>query len=174
MEKRLSKYIETTRFLEAKYEGKQWVLNRYIDELAKVKHELAEKEKKVNKLQSYHASSYILERIFNVTTDDHDSEKNKKGIGSEYHQVPPPLENNYTFYDDKKVVKAINIVDQFPDNIDVIYSKSDDITDSEVVGKVVESVLKADSTKTDQSKSHDENEENFHKTYLKNSKSEKM
>ncbi|MFS7963447.1 hypothetical protein Hanom_Chr08g00738191 [Helianthus anomalus] len=90
MERRLSKYIETTRFLEANYENKQWVLNEYIDELANVKLELAKKEKKVNKIQSYHASSYILilERIFNVTPDDYDSEKNS---GSEFHQVPPPL-----------------------------------------------------------------------------------
>ncbi|MFS8021614.1 hypothetical protein Hanom_Chr16g01429501 [Helianthus anomalus] len=124
------------------------VLNQYIDELAEVKRELAEKEKKVNKLQSYHASSYILERIFNITLDDHDFDKNKKGIGSEYHQVPPPLENNYTFYDDEKVEKA-------------------------VVGKLVKSVLKKDSTEIDKSESHDEDEESFHKKYLNNSKSKK-
>ncbi|MFS7912487.1 hypothetical protein Hanom_Chr02g00130521 [Helianthus anomalus] len=156
MEKRLSKYIETTRFLEANYEGKQQVSNQFIDELAEVKRELVEKEKKFNKLQSYHVSSYILEHIFNITPNDHDSEKNKKGTGSEFHQVPPPLENNYTFYDDEKVAKTINIVDQLPDNIDVTYSKSDDIGDSEVVCKVVESLLKDDSTKTDKSESHDE------------------
>ncbi|MFS7986994.1 hypothetical protein Hanom_Chr11g01016801 [Helianthus anomalus] len=43
LEGRLSIYIETTRFIEAKYKGKQLVLNQYIDELAEVKHELAEK-----------------------------------------------------------------------------------------------------------------------------------
>ncbi|MFS7998145.1 hypothetical protein Hanom_Chr12g01150271 [Helianthus anomalus] len=103
----LSKCLETTRLIEAKYKGKQEVLNQYIDEIPKLKQELAEKEKFVNKLQSYHASSYILERIFNITPDDKDSEKkNKKGIGSEYHQVPPPLENNYTFYDYQEVAKV--------------------------------------------------------------------
>ncbi|MFS7969420.1 hypothetical protein Hanom_Chr09g00808991 [Helianthus anomalus] len=76
---RVSKYSETTKFLEAKYKGKQLVLNQYIDEVAELKRELAEKEKKNIKLQSYHASSYILERIFNITQDDNDSEKNKKG-----------------------------------------------------------------------------------------------
>ncbi|MFS7936696.1 hypothetical protein Hanom_Chr05g00418841 [Helianthus anomalus] len=39
--------------------------------------------KKNNKLHSCHASSYILEQIFNIKPDDNDSEKNKKGISSE-------------------------------------------------------------------------------------------
>ncbi|XP_035835782.1 uncharacterized protein LOC118484014 [Helianthus annuus] len=74
---------KTTKCLEARYEGKQMVLNQYIDDVAKLKQELADKEKLVNKLQSYHASSYILEHIFNITPDGKESEKNKKGIGSE-------------------------------------------------------------------------------------------
>ncbi|MFS7969417.1 hypothetical protein Hanom_Chr09g00808961 [Helianthus anomalus] len=94
----------------------------YIDEVVELKRELAEKEKKNNKLQSYHASSYILKRIFNITPDDNDSEKNKKGICSEYHQIPPPLEKKYTLCDDENVAKAINMVDQLPENIDVTYS----------------------------------------------------
>ncbi|MFS7900217.1 hypothetical protein Hanom_Chr03g00207781 [Helianthus anomalus] len=77
----------------------------------------------VNKLQSYHASSYILERSFNITPDGKESEKNKKGIGSEYHQVPLPLEDNYTFYDGEKVKKTINMVDQLshPDVCGSVY-----------------------------------------------------
>ncbi|MFS7919985.1 hypothetical protein Hanom_Chr03g00219011 [Helianthus anomalus] len=71
-----------------------------------------------------------------------DSERNKKGIGSEYHQVPPPFEKKFTFYDDEKVKNAFNMVYQLSDNIDVTYSKSNDIGDSEVVGRVVESVLR--------------------------------
>ncbi|MFS8024217.1 hypothetical protein Hanom_Chr16g01460631 [Helianthus anomalus] len=141
LEEKVLTYSETTKFVEAKYKGKQLVLNQYIDEVADLKRELAEKEKKNNKHQSYHASSYILVHIFNITPDDNDSEKNKKGIGSEYHQVPPPLEKNYTFYDDEMVAKAMNMVDQLPKNIDVTYTKSDD-SESEVVSKVVESVLK--------------------------------
>ncbi|KAJ0912571.1 hypothetical protein HanRHA438_Chr06g0275821 [Helianthus annuus] len=66
------------------------------------------------------------------------------------------------------------MVDQLPDNIDVTYTKSDDISDSEVVGKVVESVLAEESTKTDKSESQDENKESFHDSYLKHSKSEKV
>ncbi|MFS8023506.1 hypothetical protein Hanom_Chr16g01452241 [Helianthus anomalus] len=76
IERRLSKYIETTRFLKAK----QRVLNQYIHELAEVKRELTEKEKKVNKHQSYHASLYILERIFYITPDDNNSERTKRAL----------------------------------------------------------------------------------------------
>ncbi|KAJ0462738.1 hypothetical protein HanRHA438_Chr14g0630361 [Helianthus annuus] len=65
------------------------------------------------------------------------------------------------------------MVDQLPDNIDIPYSKSDDSHDSEVVGKVVESVLKEESVDTGKSESHDEDEGNLHDGYLKNTKSEK-
>ncbi|KAJ0694889.1 hypothetical protein HanPI659440_Chr15g0613961 [Helianthus annuus] len=123
----------------------------------------------VTKLQSYHSSSYILERIFNITPDDKDSEKNKKGIGSEY-QVPPPLRGNYMFCDEERVAKGLNMVDQLPENLDVTYTKSDDADDSEVVSKVVENVLRDDFTKNGKSESQDENEGSFHETYLKNSK----
>ncbi|KAJ0618477.1 putative transcription factor interactor and regulator CCHC(Zn) family [Helianthus annuus] len=173
LDDRLCACQRNTKFHEARFEDKQRVLNQYIDDVAKLKQELADKEKLVNKLQSYHSSSYILERIFNITPDEKESEKNKKGIGSEYHQVPPPLENNYTFYDGEKVEKVINMVDQLPDNIDVTYTKSDDISDSEVVGKVVESVFKEESVDTGKTESQDANEGNFHDRYLKNTKSEK-
>ncbi|KAJ0919933.1 hypothetical protein HanRHA438_Chr05g0235301 [Helianthus annuus] len=65
------------------------------------------------------------------------------------------------------------MVDQLPGNIDVTYSKSDDFSDSEVVSKVVESVLKEESVETGKSESQDGNEGSFHEEYLKNSKSEK-
>ncbi|KAJ0929621.1 putative transcription factor interactor and regulator CCHC(Zn) family [Helianthus annuus] len=173
LDDRLCACQRNTKFLEARFEDKQRVLNQYIDDVAKLKQELADKEKLVNKLQSYHSSSYILERIFNITPDEKASEKNKKGIGSEYHQVPPPLENNYTFYDGEKVEKVINMVDQLPDNIDVTYTKSDDISDLEVVGKVVESIFKEESVDTGKTESQDENEGNFHDGYLKITKSKK-
>ncbi|KAJ0796157.1 hypothetical protein HanPI659440_Chr04g0158921 [Helianthus annuus] len=97
--------------------------------------------------------------------------ENKKDIGSEFHQVPPP--EKFTFYDEEKVEKAFNMVDQLPDDIDITYSKSDDSHDSEVVGKVVESVLKEESVDTGKSESQDEDEGNLHDGYLKNIKSEK-
>ncbi|MFS7976768.1 hypothetical protein Hanom_Chr10g00896281 [Helianthus anomalus] len=43
LEERVSKYAKTTKFLEGKYKGKQLVSNQYIDEVAKLKRELAEK-----------------------------------------------------------------------------------------------------------------------------------
>ncbi|MFS7911808.1 hypothetical protein Hanom_Chr02g00122421 [Helianthus anomalus] len=150
MDGRLSKCLETTKLVEAKYKGKQLVLNQYIDKVAELKRELAEKEMTVNKLQSYHASSYILERTFNITPDEKILKRTKR------------------------VAKAMNMVDQLPDNIDATYSKSDDLGDSEVLGKVVESVLNEnDSTNNGKSESQIEDEESFHKNYLKNSKSEK-
>ncbi|MFS7995282.1 hypothetical protein Hanom_Chr12g01116161 [Helianthus anomalus] len=81
------------------------------------------------------------------------------------------LRKKFTFYDDEKVAKAFDIVDQLPENIDVTYSKSDDAGDSEVVTKVVESVLKEESTKNENSESQVEDVESFHKNYQKNSKS---
>ncbi|KAJ0560275.1 hypothetical protein HanHA300_Chr06g0209641 [Helianthus annuus] len=153
------------------YEIKQDVVNSYIEDVAKLKRQIVDLEQDNNKLKSYHTSSYVLERIFNIKPNGKDSELNKKGIGSEFHQVPPP--EKFAFYDDEKVEKAFNMVDQFPDNIDVTYSKSDDSSDLEVVGKVVESVLKEESVDTGNSESQDKNEGNFHDGYLKNTKSEK-
>ncbi|MFS7986636.1 hypothetical protein Hanom_Chr11g01012651 [Helianthus anomalus] len=53
------------------------------------------------------------------------------------------------------------------------YTKSDDAGDSEVVSKVVENVLRDDSTENGKSESQNEDEEIFQKNYLKNSKFEK-
>ncbi|MFS7919880.1 hypothetical protein Hanom_Chr03g00217821 [Helianthus anomalus] len=36
LQDKVSKYSETTRFLEAIYKGKQLVLNQYIDEVAEL------------------------------------------------------------------------------------------------------------------------------------------
>ncbi|KAJ0902935.1 putative transcription factor interactor and regulator CCHC(Zn) family [Helianthus annuus] len=168
---RLRYCSETTDMLKRQHEIKQQVVNSYIEDVAKLRRQIADLEQDNNKLKSYHASSYVLERIFNIKPGGDDSEKNKKGIGSEFHQVPPP--EKFAFYDDEKVEKAFNMVDQLPDNIDVTYTKSDDSNDSEVVGKVVESVLKEESVETGKSESQDENEGSFHDEYLKNSKSEK-
>ncbi|KAJ0480467.1 putative transcription factor interactor and regulator CCHC(Zn) family [Helianthus annuus] len=153
------------------YSIKQDVVNSYIEDVAKLKRQIADLEQDNNKLKSYHVSSYVLERIFNIKPGDDESEQNKKGIGSEFHQVPPP--EKFAFYDEEKVEKAFNMVDQFPDNIDITYSKSDDSYDSEVVGKVVESVLKEESVDTGKSESQDEDEGNLHDGNLKNTKSEK-
>ncbi|KAJ0652898.1 putative transcription factor interactor and regulator CCHC(Zn) family [Helianthus annuus] len=157
---------------ERKFKEKQIELNKCVDEIASLKQVLAEKEKIVTKLQSYHNSSYILERIFNITPDNKDTDNCKKGIGSEFHQVPPPLRNNYTFYDEEKVAKGLNITEQLPESIDVTYTKSDDADDSEVVSKVVDSVLKDESAKG-KSESQYEDEGNLYDGYMKNTKSEK-
>ncbi|XP_035841293.1 golgin subfamily A member 6-like protein 6 [Helianthus annuus] len=93
---------ETSDTLKRQYSVKQQVVNSYIEDVAKLKRQIADFEQDNNKLHSYRASSYVLERIFNIKPGDDDSEKNKKGIGSEYHQVPPP--KKLAFYDDEKVL----------------------------------------------------------------------
>ncbi|KAJ0876109.1 putative transcription factor interactor and regulator CCHC(Zn) family [Helianthus annuus] len=168
---RMNYLSETTKEPKRMYSIKQDVVNSYIEDVAKLKRQIADLEQDNNKLKSYHVSSYVLERIFNIKPGDGESEQNKKGIGSEFHQVPPP--EKFAFYDEEKVEKAFNMVDQLPDNIDITYSKSDDSHDSEVVGKVVESVLKEESVDTGKSESQDEDEGNLHDKYLKNTKSEK-
>ncbi|KAJ0851059.1 putative transcription factor interactor and regulator CCHC(Zn) family [Helianthus annuus] len=168
---RMNYMSETTKELKRMYAIKQDVVNSYIEDVAKLKQQIVDLEQENNKLKSYHVSSYVLERIFNIKPGDGESEQNKKGIGSEFHQVPPP--EKFAFYDEEKVEKAFNMVDKLPDNIDITYSKSDDIHDSEVVGKVVESVLNEESVHTGKSESHDEDEGNLHDAYLKNTKSEK-
>ncbi|MFS7912935.1 hypothetical protein Hanom_Chr02g00135711 [Helianthus anomalus] len=60
------------------------------------------------------------------------------------------------FFDDEEVAKGLNMVDQLPENIDVTYTKSDDAGDSDVVSKVVENVLRDDSTNNGKSESQDE------------------
>ncbi|XP_035834149.1 centlein-like [Helianthus annuus] len=119
---RLKHCSEISNTLKRQYEIKQQVVNSYIEDVAKLKRKIADLEQDNNKLHSYHASSYVLERIFNIKPDDNDFEQNKKGIGSEYHLVPPPFEEKFTFYDDEKVEKSFNMVNQFPDNIDKIDS----------------------------------------------------
>ncbi|KAJ0458539.1 putative transcription factor interactor and regulator CCHC(Zn) family [Helianthus annuus] len=168
---RMNYLSETTKELKRMYAIKQDVVNSFIEDVAKLKRQIADLEQDNNKLKSYHVSSYVLERIFNIKPGDGESEQNKKGIGSEFHQVPPP--EKFAFYDEEKVEKAFNMVDQLPDNIDITYSKSDDSHDSEVVGKVVESVLKEESVDTGKSESQDEDEGNLHDAYLKNTNSEK-
>ncbi|MFS7905548.1 hypothetical protein Hanom_Chr01g00049001 [Helianthus anomalus] len=59
------------------------------------------------------------------------------------------------------------MVDQLPDNLDVTYTKSDDLDDSDVLGKVVESILREEYTKTDKSESQDENEGSFRESLIK-------
>ncbi|MFS7936037.1 putative transcription factor interactor and regulator CCHC(Zn) family [Helianthus anomalus] len=171
-DQRLSETLTTKELYERQFKEKQIELNKCVDEIANLKQVLAEKEKIVTKLQSYHNFSYILERIFNITPDDKDTNNCKKGIGSEFHQVPPPLRDNYTFCDEEKVAKGLNIADQLPESIDVTYTKSDDVDDSEMVCKVVDSDLKDESTKG-KSESQDEDEGNLFDGYLKDTKSEK-
>ncbi|XP_035843910.1 titin homolog [Helianthus annuus] len=72
---------EKTEVPITEYSIKQQVVNSYIEDVAKLKRQITDLEQDNNKLHSYHASSYVLERIFNLKSGDDDSEKNKKRIG---------------------------------------------------------------------------------------------
>ncbi|XP_022032799.1 gelsolin-related protein of 125 kDa-like [Helianthus annuus] len=85
VQSRLSQCSETSQTLKQQFEIKQQVVNSYIEEVVELKRKMADLEQDNNNLHSYHTSSYVLERIFNIKPDDKDSERNKKGIGSEYH-----------------------------------------------------------------------------------------
>ncbi|MFS7905945.1 hypothetical protein Hanom_Chr01g00053651 [Helianthus anomalus] len=72
-----------------------------------------------------------------------------------------------------KLKSVSNEVNQLSDDINVIYTKSD-VCESALVNDVVEKVFDGekqnDFTKNENSKSKFEDEESFHKNYLKNSK----
>ncbi|MFS7979220.1 hypothetical protein Hanom_Chr10g00924841 [Helianthus anomalus] len=141
---------------------------------------------------SYTSSSYILERIFQVLerifqvpAEKNESENKvvEKGKGSGYHQVPPPMMGKYCQRKFEEVEKALNIklksvsneVYQLPADINVTYTKSD-VSESELVNDVVEKVFdgekQKDFTTNENFESQFEDEESFHKSYLKNSKSD--
>ncbi|MFS7913260.1 hypothetical protein Hanom_Chr02g00139751 [Helianthus anomalus] len=63
---------KTSDTLKLQYEIEKQVLNSYIEEVAELKCKMADFEQENNKLHSYHTSSYVLERIFNLKPDDKD------------------------------------------------------------------------------------------------------
>ncbi|KAJ0623113.1 hypothetical protein HanIR_Chr01g0028201 [Helianthus annuus] len=123
---------------------------------------------------SYLSSSYILDCIFQVTTEENESEntvvRTDKKVG--YHQVPPSMMENYCHRKFERVEKALNIklksvsneVNQLPDDINVTYTKSD-VCESASVNDVVEKVFDGekqnDFTKNENSESKFEDEESF-------------
>ncbi|MFS7946392.1 hypothetical protein Hanom_Chr06g00535781 [Helianthus anomalus] len=146
------KDVDTKRILEATLKPKQEAINVYLDQIAMLKQVLAETERVVG---------------------------NGKRDG--YHQVPPPMMENYCRRKFEGVEMALNIklktvqnqIDQLPDCIDVTYRKSD-VCELELVNDVVEKVFdeenQTDSTKTNRSNSQIEDEESFTRIILKNFK----
>ncbi|MFS8021428.1 hypothetical protein Hanom_Chr16g01427281 [Helianthus anomalus] len=130
---------------------KEEQINQQLDEIAKLK--LQFEEAKIEN-----------ERInLKLTSEDVFSD----GTGVGYHQVPPPVLNNYS----KKKYGLVNDDDdenevKLPDSIDVTFNSSfgEDSVQSKVVKSVVEKVLKFDSDTT-------EDDECFLDKYIPKSKS---
>ncbi|MFS7961910.1 hypothetical protein Hanom_Chr08g00720511 [Helianthus anomalus] len=143
----------TIRILKGTMMYKQNATNEHFDTTALLKQELITKivtESVNKKLISYTTSSYVLDHIFQKPIKESESEEkiveNRKESG--YHQVLPRITESYCRKNFEGVKKALDInlksvqnqIDQLPDDIDVIYTKSD-VCESELVNDVVEKVF---------------------------------
>ncbi|MFS8018551.1 hypothetical protein Hanom_Chr15g01393411 [Helianthus anomalus] len=66
VQSRFSQCSETSQMLKQLYEIKQQVVNSYIEEVAELQCKMVDLEQDNKKLHSYHASSFVLECIFNI------------------------------------------------------------------------------------------------------------
>ncbi|MDV3153367.1 MAG: hypothetical protein Q8755_03260, partial [Candidatus Phytoplasma australasiaticum] len=82
---------------------KQNAINSYIQswedsetqlQVLKVEHEALRK-----RLESYSNSQYVLDHFIEYNQQNARNKRNRSGIG--YHQVPPPMNHNYTHLPDE-------------------------------------------------------------------------
>ncbi|KAJ0567524.1 putative transcription factor interactor and regulator CCHC(Zn) family [Helianthus annuus] len=151
---------------------KEELINQQLDEIAKLKLQFQEakieNERIQLKLNSYNSASFVLQHIVpkpigkNKTGGDVYSD----GTGVGYHQVPPPVLNNFS----KKKSWLVNDEEtnevKLSDTIDITFTSSsdEDSVQSEVVKSVVENVLKSESDTS-------EEDECFLDKYIPKSKS---
>ncbi|KAJ0458571.1 hypothetical protein HanRHA438_Chr15g0735231 [Helianthus annuus] len=136
---------------------KEELINQQLDEIAKLKLKFQEAEienERIQlKLKSYNSASFVLQHIVpkpigkNKAGEDVYSD----GTGVGFHQVPPPVLDNYS----KKQSGLVELEDdkevKLPDTIDVTFTSSDDDSvQTELVNSVVENVLKSDSDTTEE------------------------
>ncbi|KAJ0935828.1 hypothetical protein HanRHA438_Chr03g0123951 [Helianthus annuus] len=137
---------------------KEELINKQLDEIAKLKLKFQEAEienERIQlKLKSYNSASFVLQHIVpkpigkNKAGEDVFSDGN--GVG--YHQVPAPVLDNYS----KKQSGLVNLEDEnevkLPDTIDVTFTTSsdEDSVQTEVGKSVVENVLKPESDTTEE------------------------
>ncbi|MFS7937083.1 hypothetical protein Hanom_Chr05g00423351 [Helianthus anomalus] len=161
--KELTEKIEKDKSdVERVLQAKEKQINQKLDEIANLKLQFQEakiENERINlQLNSYNSASFVLQHIVpkpigkNKAGEDVYSD----GTGVGYHQVPPPVLNNFT----KKQSGLANEsetsektdAENFPEIIDVTFtSQSDeDSIQSEVVKNVVENVLKSDSDSTEE------------------------
>ncbi|XP_035834096.1 uveal autoantigen with coiled-coil domains and ankyrin repeats-like [Helianthus annuus] len=148
-------------------------INQQLDEIANLKLQFQEakiENERINlKLNSYSSTSFVLQHIVpkpigkNKAGEDVYSD----GTGVGYHQVPPPMLNNFS-----KTKSGLDNDDEtndvkLPETIDVTFTSSsdEDSVRSEVAKNVVENVLKSDSDSA-------EDEECFLNNYIPKSKSQ--
>ncbi|MFS7947284.1 hypothetical protein Hanom_Chr06g00546471 [Helianthus anomalus] len=158
-------------------QAKEKQINQLLDAIASLKLQLQEakiENERVNlKLTSYNSVSFVPTHIVpkpirkNKAGEDIYSD----GTGVGYHQVPPPMLNNFSKkksgLDNESETSEKTDIEKLPEIIDVTFtSQSDeDSVPSEVVKNVVEKVLKSDSDST-------EDEECFLNNYIPKPKSQ--
>ncbi|KAJ0751832.1 hypothetical protein HanPI659440_Chr09g0317381 [Helianthus annuus] len=137
---------------------KEELINQQLDEIAKLKLKFQEAEIESERIQlmlkSYNSASFVLQYIVpkpigkNKASEDVYSD----GTGVGFHQVPPPVLDNYP----KKQSGLVEIEEEnevkLPDSIDVTFSSSssDDSVKTEIVKSIAESVLMFDSAEDDE------------------------
>ncbi|MFS8007670.1 hypothetical protein Hanom_Chr14g01263801 [Helianthus anomalus] len=156
---------------------KERQINQELDEITNLKLQFQEaniENERINlKLNSYSSASFVLQHIVpkpigkNKAGEDVYSD----GMGVGYHQVPPPVLNNFSkkqsgLVSEDETNEKTNDV-KLPEKIDVTFTSSydEDSVQPEVVKNMVENVLKYDSDST-------EDEECFLNNYIPKSKSQ--
>ncbi|XP_035843327.1 uncharacterized protein LOC118490144 [Helianthus annuus] len=162
------KLILESRVLRVKEE----LINQQLDEIAKLKLQFEEakiENERINlKLSSYNSASFVLQHIvpkpIGKTKAGEDVYCDGTGVG--FHQVPPPVLNNFSKKQSGLVNDDIETNEiKLPESIDVTFSSSsssDDSVQTEIIKGMAESVLDSDST---------EDEECFLNNYIPKPKS---
>ncbi|MFS7911141.1 hypothetical protein Hanom_Chr02g00114541 [Helianthus anomalus] len=167
------------------FQEKEKQINNQLDEIVNLKLQIEEvkiENELINlKLKSYHSVSFVIQHIVlkPIGKNKEGEYVYQNGTGAGYHNVPPPMNNNFKkkhFGVEKELNMNLNFeVDNLLENIDVIFSEpsDEDNVDSEFVKNVVENVLKTDSDSTKSTGSNECVEDNdcYLNNYLPKSKS---
>ncbi|KAJ0494403.1 hypothetical protein HanIR_Chr12g0597091 [Helianthus annuus] len=111
---------------------KEESINEQLDEIAKLKLKVQEAEIENERIQlklnSYNSASFVLQHIVPKPIGENKAGEDVYSDGTEvgFHQVPPPILENYT----KKQSGLVEIEEEnevkLPENIDVTFTSSDD------------------------------------------------
>ncbi|KAF5823326.1 putative transcription factor interactor and regulator CCHC(Zn) family [Helianthus annuus] len=148
---RNGKTFKENEHLRAVVRVKEESINKQLDEIAKLKLKVQEAEIENERIQlklnSYSSASFVLQNIVpkpigkNKAGEDVFSD----GTGVGFHKVPPPILHNYTKKESGLVELEEGSEVQLPENIDVMFTSSNDEgVQNDVVKSVVDKVLKPD------------------------------